>query len=263
MRDMFPDPSEALSHPDPTRRAQIQMHKPLPKRFYKEVSVAEGEDGHAIHLDGRPVRTPAKNGLVAPTARLAELIRDEWANQVDVIDPGTMPVTRLVNTAIDGIATDPQAVFEDILRFSSSDLLCYRAEAPENLVARQNDLWDPIVEWAANELGARFILVEGVMPQEQPKEATAAFAVTLRRYDTPIELAVLHTVTTLTGSAILALAFAEGRLTPDEAWTLAHLDEDWTNEHWGADSEAENRRAKRLEEMRAAAETFLALKPSA
>jgi len=263
MRDIFPDPSEVLSHADPTRRAQIQMQKPLPKRFYNEVGVAEGEGGHAIHLDGRPVKTPAKNSLIVPTARLAELVRDEWASQVEVIDPRTMPVTRLVNTAIDGVATDPQAVFEDILRFSSSDMLCYRAEGPDNLVIRQNENWDPIMDWAANELGARFILIEGVMPQEQPKEAIAAFAVTLRKYDTPIELATLHTVTSLTGSAILALAFAEGRITDQEAWTLAHLDEDWTNEHWGADAEAEHRRARRFEEMQAAAAVFLSLRPIA
>ena len=260
MRDIFPDPSEVLSHADPTRRAQIQMQKPLPKRFYSEVSVSEGEGGHAIHLDGKPVKTPAKKPLAVPTAALAELLRDEWAAQTDVIDPGTMPVTRLVNTAIDGVTADSQAVFEDILRFSSSDMLCYRAEGPENLVARQNEKWDPVINWAANELGARFILIEGVMPQEQPKEAIAAFAVTLRKYDTPIELTSLHMVTTLTGSAILALAFAEGRITAEEAWTLAHLDEDWTNEHWGTDAEAEHRRAKRLEEMQAAARAFQALK---
>lgn len=263
MRDIFLDPSDMLSHADPTRRAQIQMQKPLPKRFYKEVSVSEGEGGHALHLDGRPVKTPAKNALVAPTERLAELLRDEWADQVDVIDPRTMPVTRLVNTAIDGIAPDTQPVFEDILRFSSSDMLCYRADSPENLVVRQNERWDPIIDWAANELGARFILIEGIMPQEQPKEAVAAFGVTLRKYATPIELAVLHTVTTLTGSAILALAFAEGRITADEAWALAHLDEDWTNEHWGTDLEAEHRRAKRFEEIQAAAAVFHALRPAA
>ena len=263
MHDFFPDPSDMLTHADPTRRAQIQMQKPLPKRFYTEVSVTEGEEGHAIHLDGRPVKTPAKQSLVAPTAQLAELMRDEWASQVEVIDPRTMPVTRLVNTAIDGVAADPQAVFEDILRFSSSDALCYRADSPESLVARQNEKWDPIIDWAAMKLGARFVLIEGIMPQEQPKEAIAAFAVTLQKYDTPIELAALHTVTTLTGSAILALAFAEGEVSAEEAWALAHLDEDWTNEHWGTDAEAEHRRAQRLDELRAATETFLALRPSA
>lgn len=263
MRDIFPDPKEILSHEDPTRRAQIQMHKPLPKRFYTEVSVAEGEGGHAIHLDGKPIKTPAKNALVVPAVRLAALLADEWANQVEVIDPKTMPVTRLVNTAIDGIATDPQAVFEDILRFSSSDMLCYRADGPDGLVARQNEKWDPVIDWAANVLGARFTLIEGIMPKEQPKEAIAAFAVTLRKYQSPIELAALHLVTSLTGSAILALAFAEGELTADEAWELAHLDEDWTIEHWGEDAEASHRRALRQQELQAAAAVFLSLQGAA
>ncbi len=259
MRDIFPDPSEILSHEDPTRRAQIQMQKPLPKRFYKEVSVAEVDGGYAIHLDGKPVKTPARQALTASTPELAELIRDEWANQVEVIDPRIMPITRLMNTALDGIAPDPQPVFEDILRFSSSDMLCYRAAGPDNLVARQTERWDPIIDWAANDLGARFILIEGIMPQEQPRDSTAAFSVTLRKYQSPVELAALHTVTTLTGSAILALAFAEGRLSAEEVWDLAHLDEDWTNEHWGTDAEAQHRREKRHEELQAAAAVFLAL----
>nr|CAD6415729.1 ATPase [Rhizobium sp. Q54] len=258
MREIFDIPD--VSHPDPTRRAQIQMKRPLPKRFYSDVSVSQEEGGFAILLDGRPVRTPAKNPLVAPTAALAELIRVEWAAQGEEVDPATMLVTKLVNTAIDGVAADPQAVFEDILRFSASDLLCYRAESPEELVARQADKWDPIIDWAASDLGARFILIEGIMPQEQPREATAAFAVTLKKYDTPIELACLHTVTTLTGSAILALAVAEARLAPDDAWALAHLDEDWTNEHWGTDAEAQARRSQRQGEFRAATSAFLSLR---
>jgi len=260
MRDLLNDLSEGLSHPDPIRRAQIQMKKPLPKRFYKDVTVRESEDGHAIELDGKVVKTPARRPLAVPTEALAKLAAAEWARQTDVIDPAAMPVTRLVNTALDGVATDPQAVFEDILRFSSSDLLCYRADQPERLVERQSERWDPVIDWAAQKLGARFILAEGVMHQEQPREAISAFAVVLRKYDTPLELASLHTITTLTGSAILALAFAEGRLTAEEAWSLAHLDEDWTIEHWGSDEEAEARRAKRFEDFKAAADVFLALR---
>ena len=256
MRDILSDPNAGLSHEDPTRRAQIQMHKPLPKRFYKEVSVEAGEGDFAILLDGRPVKTPAKNALRMPTTRVAELVRDEWASQVDVIDPRTMPVTRLVNTAIDGIAADPQAVFEDILRFSSSDMLCYRAETPANLALRQAEQWDPVLDWAANAIGARFEVIEGVMPKEQPKEAIAALSGVLRKYASPIELASLHTVTSLTGSAILAIAFAEGELSVDDTWRLAHLEEDWAIEHWGSDAEAEHRRANRFEEMQAAAAVF-------
>lgn len=260
MRDLLNDLSEGLSHPDPIRRAQIQMKRPLPKRFYADVTTSPQAEGYALELDGKTVRTPARKALVVPTQALASLIAAEWASQKDVIDPATMPATRLVNTAIDGIANDPQAVFEDILRFSSTDLLCYRADGPEGLVARQGERWDPVMDWAANSLGARFILIEGVIHQEQPREATAAFAVTLRKYDTPVDLACLHTITTLTGSAILAMAFAEGFLPFDEIWSLAHLDEDWTIEHWGSDEEAEERRALRFQEFQAAAEVFSALR---
>lgn len=259
MRDLLNDLSEGLSHPDPIRRAQIQMKKPLPKRFYTDVSVAEHEGDFAITLDGKMVRTPARLVLAVPTQALARLVAAEWQAQGEEIDPMTMPMTRLVNTALDGITGNTQAILEDILRFSSSDLICYRADGPELLVERQAERWDPVVDWAANDLGARFILIEGVMPREQPREAIAAFAVTLARHDNPIALAALHTVTTLTGSAILALAFACGRVTMEEAWSLAHLDEDWTIEHWGGDEEAEERRAKRFADFRAATDVFFAL----
>jgi chaperone required for assembly of F1-ATPase len=158
MRDLLNDLTEGLSHPDPIRRAQIQMKKPLPKRFYTDVSVTEGEGGFVVTLDGKAVRTPARNPLAAPTRKLAELMAAEWQAQAEVIDPATMPVTKLVNTAIDGVATDTQAVFEDILRFAGTDLLCYRAESPEGLVERQTERWDPVLDWASNALGARFIL---------------------------------------------------------------------------------------------------------
>ena len=260
MRDLLNDLSEGLTHPDPIRRAQIQMQKPLTKRVYKEVTIGETEEGaFTILLDGRSLRTPAKHVLVVPTRALAELLRDEWDAQTENVDPGTMAISRHVNTSIDGVATDTQAVFEDILRFSSSDLLCYRAAAPERLVERQSEQWDPVIDWAANTLGARFILIEGVIHQEQPREAVSAFAVTLRKYDTAIELAALHTMTTLTGSAILALALVEGERTLEEVWAIAHLDEDWTAEQWGEDEEAQHRRASRLIDMRAAWSVFKAV----
>lgn len=156
MRDILNDleAGKQLSDPDPVRRAQIQMKTHLPKRFYKAVSVAPAEDGFAIHLDGKPVRTPGKALLVLPTEKAAALVADEFAAQGETIDPVTMPVMRLVNTAIDGVASDPQAVLEDILRFASSDLLCYRADAPQGLVDRQNEHWDPIIDWARSALGS-------------------------------------------------------------------------------------------------------------
>ncbi|MDP9808922.1 chaperone required for assembly of F1-ATPase [Rhizobium tibeticum] len=260
MRDLLNDIAEGLSHPDPIRRAQIQMKKPLPKRFYQTVTVGELDEGFSIELDGKAIRTPARKLLVVATKPLAELLVREWDAQADLIDPSTMPVTRLVNTAIDGVAPDKQAVFEDILRFSSSDLICYRADAPQALVERQKELWDPVLDWAGNSLGARFILIEGVMHRDQPREAISAFSAALRRHDNATVLAALHTITTLTGSALLALAFAEGALPAKKVWSLAHLDEDWTIEHWGSDEESEERREKRFEDFNAAADVFLAMK---
>jgi chaperone required for assembly of F1-ATPase len=260
MRDLLNDIAEGLSHPDPIRRAQIQMKKPLPKRFYKTATVGELDEGFSIELDGKAIRTPARKLLVVGTKPLADLVVREWEAQAELIDPSTMPVTRLVNTAIDGVAADIQAVFDDIVRFSSSDLLCYRADGPEALVKRQKELWDPVLDWAANALGARFILIEGVMHHDQPREAISAFSSALRRHDTATVLAALHTITTLTGSALLALAFAEGVVPAKKVWSLAHLDEDWTIEHWGRDEEAEERREKRFEDFQAAADVFLAMK---
>ena len=180
-----------LSDPDPIRRAQIQMRTPLPKRFYKEVAVAAGEGGFVVHLDGKPVKTPGKALLVLPTERAARLVADEFAAQGETLDLGSMPAYRLVNTAIDGVASDPQAVLEDILRFSSSDLLCYRADAPDTLVRRQNEAWDPVIDWARATLGARLLLAEGVIHVEQPREAIAAIGVHLSQRAEPLRLAAL------------------------------------------------------------------------
>lgn len=259
MRDIFFDLNEQLSHPDPVRRAQIQMKAPLPKRFYKQASTGETAEGFAILLDGRPVKTPAKKALVLPTRAAADLVAAEWEAQADVIDPGRMPITRLVNSALDGVAAQVDAVFDDIVKYAGTDLLCYRADTPQSLVDAQAAKWDPVIYWAAEELGARFILAEGVIHQQQPESAISAFAATLARYRTPLEIAALHTMTSLTGSAILALAFAEGRISAEQAWTAAHADEDWNIEQWGSDAEAEARRAHRWQDMKASSDLFNAV----
>ncbi|GMB82366.1 ATP12 family chaperone protein [Shinella zoogloeoides] len=253
MRDILSDLSDAMSDPDPVRRAQIQMKRPLPKRFYKEVSTDSTDEGHRILLDGRPVRTPGKKLLAVPAPAIAERLRAEWDGQGEEIDPAKMPVTRLINTAVDGVADNLDAVFEEIVRFAGTDMLCYRADSPAGLVERQRDGWDPILRWAADAKGARFILVEGVMHQEQPAPAIAAFSDALAAWRDPLALACLHTVTTLTGSALLALALAEGVVDADRVWALAHIDEDWQIEQWGTDEEAFRRRELRRGEMDVAA----------
>lgn len=252
MRDLFDIFNIQQSDPDPVRRAQLQMHRPLPKRFYTQVQVEPVDGGFEIRLDGKTVRTPARKALAVPTERLARLVAAEWLAQVEVIDPHSMPVTRLVNTALDAVSGQVEAVLEDISRFSQSDMLCYRAEEPDGLVQRQVEGWDPVLAWVAEVHGAQFVLATGIIHQEQQAETVQAFRRALEAHADPIRLSALHTMTTLTGSAILALAAAESRLSLDEAWALGHLDEDWTNDHWGRDEEAEARRAKRFVEMQAA-----------
>jgi len=254
MRDILEDleAGKLLSDPDPVRRAQIQMKTPLPKRFYKTVSTAPVENGFAVHLDGRPVRTPGKALMVLPTESAAALVAGEFEAQSEVIDPVTMPVMRLVNTAIDGVAGDPQAVLEDVLRFASSDLLCYRADSPQGLVDRQNKLWDPVLDWARSSLGTRFNLAEGIVHVEQPRETLAVLGAHLAHRSEPLRLAALHVMTSLTGSALLALAVDFGEIHGEEAWTAAHVDEDWQIEHWGQDAEAVARRSARKRDMIAA-----------
>ncbi|AAN29925.1 MULTISPECIES: ATP12 family chaperone protein [Brucella] len=260
MRDILSDleAGKQLSDENPIVRAQKQMQAQLPKRFYEKAEVAESEGGFAVHLDGRPVKTPARNLLLLPTRAAAQIVADEFAAQEKLIDPGKMPATRLVNTAIDGIAQDPQAVFEDILRFAGTDMLCYRADSPQELVSRQTENWDPLIDWMES-LGARFALAEGVMHVEQPREAIAAFSVHMAGFKDPLALAALHTMTTLMGSAIIALAVAKGEISAEKGWAIAHIDEDWTIEHWGSDAEAIERRKNREIEMMVAARLLEAI----
>ncbi|TSE11922.1 ATPase [Mesorhizobium intechi] len=262
MRDILNDleAGKYLSDPDPVRRAQIQMKTPLPRRFYKTASVAPIEGGFAVHLDGKPVRTPGKALLALRTEAAAVLVAGEFREQGETINPVTMPVMRLVNTAIDGVASDPQAVLEDILRFASSDLLCYRADTPEGLVERQNEQWDPVIDWARTTLGARFNLAEGVIHVEQPRETITVLGSHLNQRAEPLRLAAIHLMTSLTGSALLALAVDFGELDAEAAWAAAHVDEDWQIEHWGQDAEAVARRAARKRDMMAAVSLLEALK---
>lgn len=248
------------SHDDPMRRAQNQMRQSMPRRFYRDVTVAETEDARfSVMLDGKPALTPGRNLLVLPTRAAAQLVAGELSAQRETLDPLTLPTTRLANTTIDGVATDPQAVLEDVLRYASSDLLCYRADAPQELVARQEEVWDPVLDWARSVLGARFILSQGVVHVEQPRETIAALGVYLKQRVEPFRLACLHVMTTLTGSAVLALAVEAGILPPAEAWAAAHVDEDWNVRQWGEDAEASAKRALREREMMAAARLLAAL----
>jgi len=226
---------------DPNEAARRSM-RPLRRRFYTTADMRPGGEGFAIELDGKPVRTPARRTLALPTAALAERVVAEWRDQVETIDPARMPLTRLANAVIDAVADKSTEVADEIARYLRSDLVVYRAEGPERLVERQSRAWDPVLAWARDAHGARFVLVEGVVFAEQPEPAIAAMRALLPA--DPWRLGALHVVTTLTGSALLGLALAAGVLTADDAWAAGHVDEDWNMALWGHDDEALARRAQ-------------------
>jgi chaperone required for assembly of F1-ATPase len=238
---------------DPVAAARGSVKPSLPKRFYAKASAIPHAAGHALALDGRLAHTPAKAPLAVPSESLASAIAAEWEAQADIIDPATMPLTRLVNTALDGVARRRAEVVEETARYAGSDLLCYRAEDPARLVARQAQYWDPILAWARQDLGAGLVVGEGIVYREQPAEALAAVRHAVEAVGNPLALAALSTMTSLTGSVLLALAVAHRRLLPEQAWTAAHVDEDFQMEVWGDDEEARMRRERRWTEMRAAA----------
>ncbi len=256
MRELF-DEVAGKSPLDPREASRKSSRTPLRKRFYTSAGIAEGPDGFAVTLDGKPIRTPGKNALVAPTRELAEAMASEWDAQKDEIDPMAMPLTRLANSVIDGVAGNVQAVADDAAKYFESDLLFYRAGFPEALIAKQAEHWDPVLRWAADDLGAHFILTEGVIHVQQPDTAVAA-----ARGALPADawtVGAFHVVTSITGSALLALALRHRVLDEAQVWAAAHVDEDWNREKWGIDEEVEARRAARLKDFEAAAMVLKAL----
>ncbi|MBI5127875.1 MAG: ATPase [Rhodopseudomonas palustris] len=256
MRELFDDVA-GKSQLDPEEAVRRTTRTALPKRFYTTAAISETPDGFAITLDGRPVKTPTRNALAAPRRELAEAIAAEWQAQQELIDPATMPLTRLANSVIDGVARRIDEVTDDIAKYFGSDLLFYRAGHPDELIAREAQHWDPVLFWAADEFGAHFILAEGIIHVGQPDSAIAAARGALPR--DPWSVGALHVVTTITGSALLALALVKGRLDPDQVWAAAHVDEDWNIERWGLDEEVAARRAAREVEFRAAARVLAAV----
>lgn len=241
---------------DPVAMARKDLQKSLPRRFWKEVSIAPHAQGYALHLDGRPTRTPARKELTLGNRVLAEAVAQEWREVGEFLDPAQMPLTRIVNSALDGVADQMIAVADDLPRYASSDLLCYRASHPEKLVEQQNLHWNPVLDWAKATHQWHFYLAEGIMHIAQPDETLEAVQAHARAVQDPVTLTALHVVTTLTGSALLAIALKEGAFGPTAIWNAAHVDEDVQMEIWGYDDEAMARRAVREAEFKAAA-TFL------
>ncbi|HZP71614.1 MAG TPA: ATP12 family protein [Pseudolabrys sp.] len=252
MRDIFTEIFE-MQPPDPIEAARRAMRPALRKRFYKSADVGEGG---AVLLDGKPVRTPGRRALIAPTPALADAIAAEWGQQIEVIDPARMPITRLANSIIDAVSQAPRPVADEVEKYLRSDLVFYRAEGPAGLVLMQERAWDPVLAWARDRFGARFVLAQGVMHVSQPREAVEVIRSAIPAE--PWRLGAVSSITTLTGSGLLALALAHRGLDPGDVWAAAHVDEDWQMSQWGRDELALQRRAFREAEFHAAV-TVLAL----
>jgi chaperone required for assembly of F1-ATPase len=250
MRDIFEEIYSEQSS-DPVELARRSLQPVRRKKFYSRASVGEvGVEGYPVLLDGKPVRTPARHTLAAPVRGLAEAIAAEWQSLEEFIDPTRMPLTRLANSIIDGVVGAEAGVAAEVEKYLGTDLVFYRATKPDGLVARQSEHWDPLLAFARDQLGARFVLAADVTHVAQPDHALAAARQAIP--NDPWRLGAVHVATTLTGSALIALALAADAVNIDTAWRAAHVDEDWNMEFWGRDEFALQRRCFRFTEMQAA-----------
>lgn len=218
------------------------------KRFYKSASVVATADGWTVALDGRPIKTPAKRPFLAPTPALAEAAAAEWDVQGDEISPTIMPVTKAVNTALDRTGPEFDAVASMVADYGGTDLICYRADGPEGLVERQAAAWDPLIAWAQSRHAARLITTTGVMHTLQPADGQRNLAEFVRGFSA-FELTGLYDLVALSGSLIIGLAVADGRLSPDEGWRISRVDNIWQEEQWGVDDEAAAQAAFKAKEF--------------
>ncbi len=233
--------------------------KERPRRFYKAAAGAPVEGGFAVQLDGRTAKTPANGKLVVPTESLARLLAEEWEAQVELIDAGAMPATRLAFTAIDRTPSHHEAVARQVAAYAGSDLICYFAEGPPSLLARQLEQWGPWLDWAERELGTPFVRCTGVTHQAQPSESVGRIEVLADELD-DFSLSGLAFAAGLLGSAVLALALQRGALTGEDAFALSRLDEAFQVERWGVDEEAAAQVAGRLVEAKMLERWFAALR---
>jgi chaperone required for assembly of F1-ATPase len=256
MRELF-DEIGGQSEANPMESARRSSRAVLRKRFYTSAATGEADGGYTVTLDGKPIKTPSGRTVIVPARSLAERIAAEWNAQGELINPLTMPLTRFANSVVQGVTDNVAAVIDDVAKYFGSDLLFYRAGYPEGLVAREAKYWDPVLFWAAEKLGAHFMLAEGVMHVQQPDQAIAAARGALP--DDPWRIAALHVITTLTGSALLALALFHGVIDPEQVWAAAHVDEDWNAEKWGVDEEVAARKAAKLVDFNAVAAVLRAI----
>ncbi len=207
------------------------------KRFWKSASVVSVEGGFAVHLDARPVKTPSKKLLILPNSDMAQAIAAEWDAQQGLIRPDTMPMTRYANSAIEKVAPQFDAVADHIATYAETDLLCYRAMAPQALIDRQNAAWDPWLEWAAQDLNAPLIATAGVIYIAQHRASLSNLRAQIDAMS-DFHLSAFHDLVAISGSFVLALAMARGRIMAAQGFALSRIDEDWQIEQWGQDDEA-------------------------
>ncbi|MEO0372400.1 MAG: ATP12 family protein [Pseudomonadota bacterium] len=224
------------------------------KRFWKSAATDESEGGFTVTLDGRPVKTPAKRALIMPSRAMAMAVAAEWDAQEDEVNPLSMPVTRAVNAAIDKVAQQHEEVAGLIAAYGDSDLLCYRANGPEELVARQAEAWDPLLDWAAETFGARLTPTTGLMPNPQNPEDLARLSTEVHAMD-PFTLTAFHDLVGLSGSLIIGFAALRDHGGIEALWHTSRIDETWQEEQWGEDEEATEMAAAKREQF-IAAKTF-------
>lgn len=227
------------------------------KVFWTEVTVSEGTEGFGIALDGRAIRTPAKAPLLLPTRALADLVAAEWVAQQGEIKPDTMPATRAANAAIDKVRGQFAEVAGLITAYGETDLLCYRAESPAGLVARQAAAWDPLLAWSAERFGITWQVTQGVMPVAQNAETLVRLGARVEAF-TPFELTAFHDLVAMSGSLVIGLAATEGIAPAGDLWRASRIDEDWQAQQWGADEEATAQSARRQAAFLDAARFFAA-----
>ena len=206
----------------------------VPKRFWTTTSVTERAEGFGIALDGRPVRTPLKRELEIPTRALADAISAEWNAQGEKVDPGSMPLTRYMNSVVDSISDNREAIVDTVAAYADTDMLCYRATHPQPLIEKQASVWDAYLTWVAQAYGAPMVVTQGILPVEQPEATLTALRQRVTAHD-DTSLAALHDLTALSGSLVLALAVSDEHVTPEVAWSASRVDENWQVEQWGED----------------------------
>lgn len=222
------------------------------KRFWEKVAAEQEDGGWAIRLDGRPVKTPARKALLVPTQALADAIADEWRSVEGEIDPRAMPLTGIANAATDRVAPERQAFAQGLARYADADLACYRAEGPQELVARQEEHWDKLLGWSRRRYDVDFCTTSGLMHVAQPAATVERLGHAVAALD-PFRLAGLSPLVTIGGSLIAALAVLEKAIAADAAWDAVSVDERWQLEQWGADAEAEAALENRRRDFLAAA----------